>query len=95
MPRLTKNLAQRQRDAVVRAIDAYLAECKRAGRDYPSTANALGVPYATLRRRTKSPENFTLGELQSIANTLNITIASLLGCTPGANPALSENEKGV
>ena len=79
MPRLPKTQAQRQRDAVVRALDVYFAERKRSGSDYLHTAAALGVPYATLRRRTHAPETFTLGELQSIANTLNVSLSTLLG----------------
>ena len=79
MPRLSKTQAQRQRDSVVRAIDGYLAECKRGGRDFKATSRALGVPYATLRRRTADPATFTLGELQSIANTINVSLPALLG----------------
>ena len=85
MPRLPKTQAQRQRDAIVRAVDGYFAECKRSGRDYLHTAAALGVPYATLRRRTHAPETFTLGELQSIANTLNVSLSTLLGENGGTD----------
>ena len=74
MPRLPKTTAQRQRDAVVSAIDG-----KRNGRDSRAAAAALGIPYITLWRRLKAPEDFTLGELQSIANTLNVSLPALLG----------------
>ena len=91
MLRLPKTTAQRQRDAVASAIDGYIAAGKRNGRDSRAAAGkrngrdsraaaaALGVPYITLWRRLKSPEDFTLGELQSIANTLNISLPALLG----------------
>lgn len=79
MPRLSKTQAERQCDAIVRAVDGYFAECRRAGRDRYEAAASLGIPYTTLRRRTMSPESFTLGELQSIANTLNLSLPSLLG----------------
>ena len=79
MPRLPKTTAQRQRDAVVSAIDGYIAAGKRNGRDRHAAAAALGVPYVTLWRRMKYPEDFTLGELQSIANVLNVSLPALLG----------------
>ena len=79
MPRLPNTTSQRQRDAVVRAIDGYIAAGKRNGRDSRAAAAALGVPYITLWRRLKAPEDFTLGELQSIANTLNVSLPALLG----------------
>lgn len=79
MPRLPKTTAQRQRDAVVRAVDGYFAERKRSGCDCYAASAALGVAYSTLRRRTLDPGTFTLSELQSIANTLNVSLASLLG----------------
>ena len=53
MPRLPKTTAQRQRDAVVRAIDGYIAAGKRNGRDRHAAAAALGVAYVTLWRRMK------------------------------------------
>ena len=79
MPRLPKTTAQRQRDAVVRAIDGYIAAGKRNERGSRASAAALGVAYVTLWRRMKYPEEFTLGELQTIANVLNISLPALLG----------------
>ena len=79
MPRPPKTTAQRQRDAVVRAIDGYIADGKRNGRDSRVAADALGVHYVTLWRRMKYPEDFTLGELQTIASVLNISLPALLG----------------
>ena len=79
MPRLPKTTAQRQRDAAVSAIDDYIAAGKRNGRDRHAAAAALGVPYITLWRRLKAHEDFTLGELKSIANTLNVSLPALLG----------------
>ena len=79
MPRLPKTTVQRQRDAVVRAIDSYIAAGKRNGRDRHAAAATLGVAYVTLWRRMKYPEDFTLGELQTIANVLNVSLPALLG----------------
>lgn len=47
MPRLPKTTAQRQRDAVVRAIDSYIAAGKRNGRDRHAAAAAPGKKEAT------------------------------------------------
>ena len=79
MPCLPKTTAQHPRTAEVSAIDGYIAAGKRNGRDRHAAAAALGVPYVTLWRRMKYPEDFTLGELQSIANTLNVSLPALLG----------------
>ena len=79
MPRLPKTTDQQQRDADVRAIDGYIAAGKRNGRDRHASAAALGVPYVTLWRRMRYPEDFTLGELQTIANVLNVSLPALLG----------------
>ena len=47
MLRLPKTTAQRQRDAVVRAIDEYIAAGKRNGRDRHAAAAAPGKKEVT------------------------------------------------
>lgn len=79
MPRLPQSRADRQQTAILRAIDTYAAERKRAGQSMESTARALGFEYQTLNHRRHRPESFTVGELQRIANTLNVSLIALLG----------------
>lgn len=79
MPRLPQSRADRQQTAVLRAIDAYAAERKRAGQTMKMTARTFGLEYQTFNHRRKRPETFTLAELQRIANTLNISLMTLLG----------------
>ena len=79
MPRLPQSWADRQQTAVLRAIDAYAAERKRAGQTLETTARTFGFEYQTLNHRRQRPETFTLAELQRIASTLNISLMTLLG----------------
>lgn len=79
MPRLAKTQAERQCAAILREVDAYVADRRRNGFDAQSAAQSLGLTYTVLWRRRKNPESFTLSELQSIANTLNISLPALLG----------------
>lgn len=79
MPRLSKTTAEKQLDALRDAVDVYLMRRTRDGVDCITAAAALGFKYSTLRDRRKHPETFTVGEIQRIANTLNVTIPTLLG----------------
>ncbi len=79
MPRLAQSTAEKQARSVNSQLSAYIYERERAGWDKDRISRALGFPYSTLRLRRQNPEKFTLGELQGIANTLNITVSTLIG----------------
>ena len=79
MPRLPLTKAQHQRLALVRTIDGYIGERRRAGAGHREIAMSLGLGYTTLREKLAKPERFRLGEIQFIANVLNISISRLLG----------------
>ena len=79
MPRLKQSTADRQQSSVVAHIDVYTCSRRRAGADCENIAHSLGMAYKTLQRRIRCPSDFTLGELQHIANTLNISLARLIG----------------
>ena len=81
MPRLPLTKAQRQRLALVRTIDGYIGERRRAGAGHREIAMSLGLGYTTLREKLAKPERFRLDEIQHIANVLNISISRLLGET--------------
>lgn len=79
MPRLSRTAAEKQLDAIRDAVDIYMMKRARDGVDCNTAAAALGFKYSTLRDKRKRPETFTVGEIQRIANTLNVTIPTLLG----------------
>lgn len=79
MPRLSRTAAEKQLDAIRDAVDIYMMKRARDGVDCNTAAAALGFKYSTLRDKRKRPETFTIGEIQRIANTLNVTIPTLLG----------------
>lgn len=79
MPRLPLTKAQRQRLALVRTIDGYIGERRRAGAGHREIAMSLGLGYTTLREKLAKPERFRLDEIQYIANVLNLSVAKLLG----------------
>lgn len=79
MPRLPLTKAQRQRLALVRTIDGYIGERRRAGAGHREIAMSLGLGYTTLREKLAKPERFRLDEIQHIANVLNVSISQLLG----------------
>lgn len=79
MPRLSQTVAEKQLDALRNSVDIYMMKRTRDGVDCSTAAAALGFKYSTLRDRRKRPETFTIGEIQRIANTLNVTIPTLLG----------------
>lgn len=79
MPRLPQSRADKQYSSIQAHLDAYIGAQKRAGNDLRKAAQALGLTYTTLFRRRARPQDFTLKELQGIANTLNIRVTTLLG----------------
>lgn len=79
MPRLSRTAAEKQLDALRDAVDVYMMKRTRDGIDCKTAAAALGFKYSTLRDKRNRPETFTVGEIQRIANTLNVTIPTLLG----------------
>ena len=81
MPRLTQTRAETQQAAVLRALDVYIGERRRAGADRRDIAKSLGFKYSTLWDRTQSPGSFRLNELQRMASVMNISISRLLGET--------------
>ena len=79
MPRLTQTHAEAQQAAVLRALDVYIGERRRAGADRRDIAKSLGFKYSTLWDRTQCPGSFRLDELQRMASVMNISISRLLG----------------
>lgn len=79
MPRLAKSKEDKQRQSLVDAIDLYMIGKIRSGADSRTAARSLGIPYSTLNKRRQNPGNFTLREIQFIANVLNVSVPSLLG----------------
>lgn len=79
MPRLPKSKEDKQRQAIIDAIDLYMIGKTRSGIDARTAAATLGIKYSTLLNRRKNPGGFTLREIQSIANVLNISVPTLLG----------------
>ena len=81
MPRLPQTERDKIRNNVGRTIAHYQSDSRRernAFRD--KAASALGFGSGeTLRRKIHNPGGITLDELLSIANTLNISIYTLLG----------------
>ncbi len=82
MPRLSESKADRQAKDLAEKIDSYtrreLRENKNA--DCESLAKKLGFRcYGTFRRRILNPKDITLGELQRVANAMNVSLGSLLG----------------
>ncbi|MCI8388947.1 MAG: hypothetical protein HFE63_10860 [Clostridiales bacterium] len=83
MPRLAKTQAEKQQESILRWLDIYTGERSRAGSDSETIARSLGFAYSTLYKRRKNPWDFTLAELQRMANVMNITISTLLGENKG------------
>lgn len=79
MPRIAKSEHEKQMDAVARRIRHHYDDIRR-DRDIDcfAAAKTMGICYATLRNRLMSPATFTLGELHSIANAMNISVETLI-----------------
>lgn len=84
MPRLAQSQREKILAALVNRIDVYRMERRRAHIDRDITAKALGMSNPTLRRRLSRPGGFTLNELFIIANTLNVSLTTLLCGNPNA-----------
>lgn len=76
MPRLAKSERQKRMDEIIYRIDD---AANRSGLNRRELAERSNISSATLSRRMKSPESFTVRELYDIANILNISIGRLLG----------------
>ena len=79
MPRLSKTKEEKQYEALTDRIRLYMLKRGDEGDTCHEAAARLGLSYKTLYSRRKSPGDFTLRELQGIANTLNVSIGTLLG----------------
>lgn len=79
MPRLPQSKRESTKMYVRRQILAYKAERIADGIDYITVAAALGFTAGTFRNRINDIGKLTLDELLSVANTLNISVAALLG----------------
>ena len=80
MPRLPQTERDKIRNNVGRTIAHYQSDSRRAKCFRDKAASALGFGSGeTLRRKIHNPGGITLDELLSIANTLNISIYTLLG----------------
>ncbi|MGM9683233.1 MAG: hypothetical protein ACI3XQ_06520 [Eubacteriales bacterium] len=79
MPRLVKSKAERQYSKLVGAVRIYMLERRDCGENCHDAALRLGMPYERLNGRLKKPGDFTLRELQAIANVMNVSIPALIG----------------
>ena len=79
MPRLSVDKQTAMLQSVRRHILGYKAERLAAGSDCHKTAAALGFETPTMYKRIKHPETLTFVEVLRIANTLNISVSTLLG----------------
>lgn len=79
MPRIAKSERERMMDDIARRIRHHYSDALyERGMDCRSAAKAFGMGYDTLNRRLANPSRFTLGELVNIANTMNISLATLV-----------------
>lgn len=80
MPRLAMSEREKQIDTICRRIRHHYDDTLRRGNtDCKRVAMAMGFPcYQTLSNRFKRPTDLTLGELMTIANTMNISLATLV-----------------
>lgn len=79
MPRLAKTEREKQLDAVAKRIQHYYDDTRRERKlDCYTAARAMGLSYDTMLRKISNPSRFTLGELQSVANAMNISLFTLI-----------------
>lgn len=80
MPRLALSEREKQIDTICRRIRHHYDDSLHRGRtDCRTVAKAMGFPcYQTLVNRFRTPSDLTLGELMTIANTMNISLATLV-----------------
>ncbi len=79
MPRLSVDKQTAMHQCVRRHILGYKAERLADGCDIGAISAALGFTISTLRNRINDPKKITIEELGRIANTLNISVSTLLG----------------
>ena len=81
MPRISISQREKRCAEVRDRVELYRIRRRREspGISCKEIAAALGMDYQTYLRRMKSPDKFTLGELLTIANTMNIALRTLLG----------------
>ncbi len=81
MPRLAKPAREKQMDAAAERIRHYYYDSLYVRKQSSEqAAKALGfMSPLTLRRRLERPADFTLGELSACANTMNISLVTLIG----------------
>ena len=79
MPRLAKSRAEKQYSKLVGAIRVYMYDRRDIGESCHEAALRLGMPYERLNARLKKPGDFTLRELEGIANVMNVSIPALIG----------------
>lgn len=79
MPRIAKSEREKTMDAIARRIRHHYNDALyERGLDCRSAAKTFGMGYDTMHRRLANPSQFTLGELVTIANTMNISLATLV-----------------
>ena len=79
MPRLSVDKQTAMLQSVRRHMLGYKAERLASGADCECVAASLGFKPTTMYKRIKNPEDLTFVEVMRIANTLNISISTLLG----------------
>ncbi len=80
MPRLTMTERDRQMNAIAKRIRHHYDDSRRDRNiDCRTAAKAYGMTYGTLINHLNCPASFTLGELITIANTMNVSLATLIG----------------
>lgn len=81
MPRISQTEEQKRYASVIRHIDAYKSERYRRGDNKTAVAVALGLSQSRMYRiLSGAADTLTLKEIMTIANTLNISVPTLLGC---------------
>lgn len=79
MPRLTKSDLEKTMDDIARRIRHHYNDViYERGLDCRSAAKTFGMGYDAMHRRLANPSQFTLGKLVTIANTINISLATLV-----------------
>lgn len=73
--RKSKDQETKQRELFVENVRI---EMLRHGLDKRALSERMGISYQTMLDRFKRPENFSLGEIQTMARYFNVSITSLL-----------------
>lgn len=79
MPRIAKSDREKMMDDIARRIRHHYDDARRERNiDCHTAAKAYGMTYGTLNNHLSRPANFTRGELITIANTMNVSLATLI-----------------